>query len=126
MAILGRCADLGLAIVFMEGVTVHADGVDPLAGHKADLGETNAGGPFALFQAECNTQAAALLERWPRQRSDFGVAIEVQDAGGERFVQIVPGFRRAYRQHFVNIAPTRTPRPSDRSELATIRAPRCP
>jgi hypothetical protein len=86
VAILGRCAELGLAMVFIEGVTVHADGVDPVSGHKADLGETNAGGPFALFQAECNTQAGALLERWPRQRPDFGVAIEVQDAEGERFV----------------------------------------
>ena len=85
-AILGRCAELGLAMVFIEGVIVHADGVDPVAGHRADLGETNAGGPFALFQAECNTQAAALMERWPRQRPDFGVAIEVQDAEGERFV----------------------------------------
>jgi hypothetical protein len=83
--ILGAAAQLGLAVVYLEGVTVRSDGVDPVPGHKAELGETNAGGPFPLFQAECNTQAAALLERWP-SRSDFGVAIEVQDGEGERFV----------------------------------------
>ena len=84
-AILGRCADLGLAVVYLEGVTVHAEGVEPVPGHKSEIGDNNAGAPFALFQAECNTQAAALLERWPR-RPDFGVSIEVQDAEGERFV----------------------------------------
>lgn len=84
-AILAACAELGLAVVFMEGVTVHASGVEPIPGHKAELGKTNAGGPFALFQAECNTQAAALMERWPR-RSDFGVSLEVQDAEGEQFI----------------------------------------
>ncbi|MBU1865837.1 MAG: hypothetical protein KKE89_05430 [Actinobacteria bacterium] len=83
--ILGLCSDLGLAVVFMEGVTVHAGGVDPVPGHKAELGKTNSGGPFALFQAECNTQAAALLEHWPR-RPDFGIALEVQDGEGEQFV----------------------------------------
>ncbi|MCB2223556.1 MAG: hypothetical protein KQH83_05200 [Actinobacteria bacterium] len=84
-AILARCADLGLALVYVEGVTIHRDGIDPVPGHKADLGETNEGSPFALFQAECNTQAAALLERWPREPG-FAVALEVQDATGERFV----------------------------------------
>ncbi|MCJ7726049.1 MAG: hypothetical protein MUP76_06640 [Acidimicrobiia bacterium] len=83
--ILAACARLGLAVVYLEGVSVQADGVEPVPGHKAELGKTNAGGPFALFQAECNTQAAALLEHWPR-RGDFGVAIEVQDASGEQFV----------------------------------------
>ncbi len=83
--ILSACSELGLAVVFMEGVTVHAGGVDPLPGHKAELGKNNAGGPFALFRAECNIQAAALLEHWPR-RSDFGIALEVQDAEGEQFV----------------------------------------
>jgi hypothetical protein len=83
--ILTACAQLGLAVVYLEGVIVHSDGVEPLAGHKAELGKTNAGAPFALFQAECNTQAAALMEHWPR-RKDFGVSIEVQDAAGEQFV----------------------------------------
>lgn len=83
--ILAACAQLGLAVVYLEGVTVSAEGVEPIAGHKAELGKTNAGGPFALFQAECNTQAAALMEHWPR-RGDFGVSIEVQDASGEQFV----------------------------------------
>jgi len=83
--IVAACAQLGLAVVYLEGVTVHAEGVDPVAGHKAELGKTNAGAPFALFQAECNTQAAALLEHWPRQ-GDFGVSIEVQDSAGEQFV----------------------------------------
>ena len=82
---LVRCGDLGLALVFLEGVTLHAESVDPLPGHKADLADINQGEPWALFQAECNTQARALLERWPR-RPDLAVAIEVQDADGERFV----------------------------------------
>jgi len=83
--ILARCGDLGLAMVFLEGVTLHAEGVDPIPGHKTDLASVNEGAPWALFQAECNTQARALLERWPR-RPDFAISIEVQDADGERFV----------------------------------------
>jgi len=82
---LARCGDLGLALAFLEGVTLHAESVDPLPGHKADLASVNEGEPWALFQAECNTQARALLERWPR-RPDFAIAMEVQDADGERFV----------------------------------------
>ncbi|NIP79259.1 MAG: hypothetical protein GWM90_08630, partial [Gemmatimonadetes bacterium] len=78
-------SQLGLAMVYLEGVELTGEGADPVPGHRADLGETNAGGPFPLFQAECNTQAAALLERWP-QRPGFAVALEVQDAEGERFV----------------------------------------
>ena len=83
--ILAACGMLGLAVVFLEGVTIRGDGVDPLPGHKAEIGKTNEGQPFQLFQAECNTQAAAVMERWPR-RPDFAVALEVQDAEGEQFV----------------------------------------
>jgi hypothetical protein len=83
--ILAACGMLDLAVVYLEGVTVRSDGVDPVPGHKAEIGTANEGGPFALFQAECNTQAAAILERWPR-RSDFAIALEVQDAEGEQFV----------------------------------------
>ena len=83
--ILAISTQIGLAVVYLEGVTVHADGVESMPGHKAELGKNNAGSPFALFQAECNTQAAALLERW-QHRPDFGVSLEVQDAAGEQFV----------------------------------------
>ena len=83
--ILAVSAQIGLAVVYLEGVTVHSDGVESMPGHKAELGKNNAGGPFALFQAECNTQAAALLDRW-QHRPDFGVSFEVQDAEGEQFV----------------------------------------
>lgn len=82
---LARCGDLGLAMVYLEGADLRGGELAPLAGHQADLGEANEGQPWALFRAECNTQARALLERWPR-RPDFVVAVEVQDASGERFV----------------------------------------
>jgi hypothetical protein len=82
---LARCGDLGLAVVYLEGIQVSGGSTSSVPGHRADLGETNEGQPWALFRAECNTQARSLLERWPR-RPEFAVAMEVQDATGERFV----------------------------------------
>jgi len=83
--LLARCADLGLAIVYLEGVDLTREEVTPVAGHRVDLEEANQGQPWSLFQAECNTQARALLEKWPR-RPGFAISVEVQDRSGERFV----------------------------------------
>jgi hypothetical protein len=82
---LARCTDLGLAMVFLEGAEIRGGEATPVSGHKSDLGEANEGQPWALFMAECNTQARALLERWPRHPG-FAIAVEVQDSSGERFV----------------------------------------
>ncbi len=96
--IVSRCGDLGLAVISIEGFTVRPDyedaepgfatrsrAVDPVAGCASDIGEAYRGEPWAVFQAGCNTKAAALLERWPR-RPNFAVAFEVEDDSGERYV----------------------------------------
>lgn len=83
--IISRCNDLGLAVVSMEGFTLHPDRIDPVGGCSADLGDAFRGEPWATFLAGCNLQAMTLLERWPR-RPSFAIAFEVQDAEGEVFV----------------------------------------
>lgn len=83
--IIARCRDLGLAVVRMEGFTLHPDRIDPVGGCSADLGAAFAGEPWGAFAAGCNLQAMTLLERWPR-RPSFAVAFEVQDRDGEEFV----------------------------------------
>ena len=83
--IIERCRDLSLAVVSMEGFTLHPDRIDPVGGCSADLGDAFRGEPWPTFLAACNLQAMTLLERWPR-RANFVVAFEVQDAAGEVFV----------------------------------------
>jgi len=83
--IIARCNDLGLAVVSMEGFTLHPDRIDPVGGCSADLGDAFHGEPWPTFLAGCNLQAVTLLERWPR-RPSFAIAFEVQDAEGEVFV----------------------------------------
>ncbi len=83
--IIARCNDLGLAVVSMEGFTLHPDRIDPVGGCSADLGKAFRGEPWPTFLAGCNLQAVTLLERWPR-RPSFAIAFEVQDAEGEVFV----------------------------------------
>jgi len=83
--IIARCSDLGLAVVSLEGFTLHPDRTDPVGGCSADLGDAFRGDPWPTFLAGCNLQAMTLLERWPR-RPSFAVAFEVQDAEGEVFV----------------------------------------
>lgn len=80
-----RCGELGLAVVAMEGFSLHRDGEDAVAGCSADLGSIYRGEPWAAFVAGCNLQAMSLLERWPR-RPNFAVTLEAQDASGEVFV----------------------------------------
>ena len=84
-ALIARCSDLGLAVVSMDGFTLHPDRLEPVGGCSADLGDAFRGEPWPSFLANCNLQAATLLERWPR-RPSFALAFEVQDAEGESFV----------------------------------------
>ncbi|MBN2113851.1 MAG: hypothetical protein JW785_06970 [Acidimicrobiia bacterium] len=83
--IVQRCGELGLAVVAMQGFSLHRDGEDAVAGCSADLGAVYRGEPWAAFAAGCNLQAMSLLERWPR-RPNFAVTLEAQDAAGEVFV----------------------------------------
>ena len=83
--IINRCGDLGLAVVAMEGFTLHSGSEERVPGCAADLGSAYRGEPGAAFLAGCNLQAMALLERWPR-RVSFALTFEVQDAAGEVFV----------------------------------------
>jgi hypothetical protein len=85
VAIITRCSDLGLAVVAMEGFTLHSGREERVPGCSSNLGSAYSGEPWAAFLAGCNLQALALLERWPR-RVGFAVTFEVQDAAGEVFV----------------------------------------
>ncbi|MBI5158184.1 MAG: hypothetical protein HZA58_09285 [Acidimicrobiia bacterium] len=84
-AIVARCESLGLAVVALEGFIRLDRGLEPVAGHQVDLADAHAGEPWLTFQAGCNVQARALLERWS-MRSGLIVAMEVADDSGERFV----------------------------------------
>jgi hypothetical protein len=84
-AILNRCGELGLAVVSMDGFSLHADRTDPIGGCSADLASAFRGEPWPAFLAGCNLQAHTILERWPR-RPNFAVAFEVQDGEGQVFV----------------------------------------
>ena len=83
--IINRCSDLGLAVVAIEGFTLHSDREERVPGCAADLGAAYRGEPWSAFLAGCNLQAMTLLERWPR-RASFAISFEVQDATGEVFV----------------------------------------
>jgi len=85
VGIINRCGDLGLAVVAIEGFTLHSGQEDRVSGCAADLGAAYKGEPWGAFQAGCNLQAMTLLERWPH-RASFAVTFEVQDATGEVFV----------------------------------------
>ncbi len=85
VGIINRCSDLGLAVVALEGFTIHSGSEDRVGGCAANLGTAFKGEPWGAFQAGCNLQAMALLERWPR-RASFAITFEVQDAAGEVFV----------------------------------------
>lgn len=84
-AIVARCETLGLAVVSLEGFTIAGGEVVPMSGHQVDLADAHAGEPWLAFQAGCNVQARALLERWV-SRPGLMVALEVADGSGERFV----------------------------------------
>ena len=83
--IVGRCDELGLAVAGLEGFEVRAGELVPLAGHRADVAEAHRGEPWELFKAGCNTQAAAVLEKWVRSGQVLA-ALEVEDRDGESYV----------------------------------------
>ena len=83
--LLGACSALGLAVVSIEGFTLHPGWENAVAGCRSDLGAAYEGEPWGAFLAGCNTQATALLERWPR-RANFAVTFEIQDQAGEQYV----------------------------------------
>lgn len=85
VGIINRCGELGLAVVALEGFTLHSGAEAKVAGCAAKLAAAYQGEPWSAFLAGCNLQAMALLERWPR-RAGFTVTFEVQDAAGEVFV----------------------------------------
>ena len=85
LGIVGRCGELGLAVVGMGGFTLQAGSEEKVPGCAADLGDAYRGEPWGVFLSSCNLQAQALLERWPH-RASFAVTFEVQDASGEVFV----------------------------------------
>ena len=84
-AITGRCETLDLAVVSLEGFSRDGDGVVPVPGHRVDLAEAHSGEAWLTFQAGCNVQARAQLERWST-RSGLVVAIEVADRAGDTYV----------------------------------------
>ncbi len=84
-AITERCETLGLAIANLEGFTNDGSGVLPVPGHRVDVADAHKGEAWLTFQASCNVQARALLERWAH-RPGLIVAVEVIDQTGERFV----------------------------------------
>ena len=83
--IVRRAGDLGLAVVLMDGLNLRPEHEEPVPGCAADLGAAYEGENWAVLQTGCNTQAMALLERWPRS-TEFAVAFEVRDRAGEQFV----------------------------------------
>jgi hypothetical protein len=83
--VVRRCGDLDLAVVLMDGLNLRPEHEEPVPGCAADLGTAYEGENWPAFQAGCNTQAMALLERWPRN-PEFAVAFEVRDRHAEQFV----------------------------------------
>lgn len=80
-----RSEALGLAVVSLEAFTLHSAWVDPIAGQSVDIGKAHEGEPWPMYQAGCNVQAMALLEKWaPAEKTVFSV--EVGDPDGDRFV----------------------------------------
>jgi len=84
-AITARCETLDLAVVSLEGFSRDGGDVVPVPGHRLDLAEAHGGEVWLTFQAGCNVQAQAQLERWST-RPGLVVAIEVGDRSGERYV----------------------------------------
>ena len=85
VAMVRAASELDLAVVSLEGFTVNEGWIAPVSGCDVDIGAAHDGEPWPVFKAGCNVQAEAVLERWPR-KPGFGVAVEVADASGERYV----------------------------------------
>lgn len=83
--IFERCGELDLAVVSLEGFTVHPEFIEPLPGHSIDMGDAHDGEPWPTFKAGCHVQGLAVLEKWAT-RPGVAVALEVGDREGDRFV----------------------------------------
>lgn len=83
--LVGRCEQLDLAVVSMEGFA-RREGLQRVPGQMTDLGDAHRGEPWETFRAGCNVQAHATLERWAAAGVDTLVAFEVQDSAGEIYV----------------------------------------
>jgi hypothetical protein len=83
--IMGRCENLDLAIVSVEGFRRNEESVNSVPGMSVDTGDAHGGEPWPVFRSGCNIQAMALLERWAREPGLL-LALEVGDADGERYV----------------------------------------
>lgn len=85
LTMVRAAAELDLAVVSLEGFTVNEGWIAPVAGCDVDLGLAHDGEAWPIFKAGCNVQAEAVLEKWPR-KAGFGVAVELADSSGERYV----------------------------------------
>jgi hypothetical protein len=83
--LVGRCDQLDLAVVQVEGFRARAGELETISGYSTDFGKAHRGEPWPLYRAGCNTQAAATLEHWGRQ-DEILVALEVEDRNGEVYV----------------------------------------
>ncbi len=83
--IVAACEALNLAVSSLEGFEARAGDVMRLTGYAANLAAAHRGEPWALFRAGCNTQAAAVLEKWSRG-GEVLVAIEIEDGHGDEYV----------------------------------------
>jgi hypothetical protein len=82
--IVAMCEALDLAVASLEGFEIRLGSLERLSGYRADIAEAHRGEPWALFRAGCNTQAAAVLEKWGG--GEVLVAVEIEDRDGEQYV----------------------------------------
>jgi hypothetical protein len=85
-AIIEACNELDLAVVSLEGMNREDEGIVPLSGHTADLGDAHAGEAWPVFRAGCNVHAEAVLQRWGSRDDRLVIAVEVADRDGETYV----------------------------------------
>lgn len=84
-AMIERAAQLDLAVVSLEAVTVHDGWAEPVHGQAVDVGAAHDGEDWPVFKSGCNLLARTLLEKWP-EREGSAVAVEVGDREGDRYV----------------------------------------
>jgi hypothetical protein len=83
--IVAACEALDLAVASVEGFAVVAGQLEQARGLSVTIADAHRGEPWGLFRSSCNTQAAAVLERWLKEGT-IVVALEVEDAAGEVYV----------------------------------------
>jgi len=82
--IVAMCEALDLAVASLEGFEIRLGALERLTGYRADIASAHRGEPWALFRSGCNTQAAAVLEKWGG--GEVLVSIEIEDSDGEGYV----------------------------------------